>query len=94
MKIILGRPVPADAPRLYWDSVWPPGDGYADFTVAGPDEPAPNIGGLQAQYPVETAIVLCLFCDARLPDDIARDLGDEALSTDRRGWIGDPFDLD
>ncbi len=78
--------------RPLWDSIWTGGvttpDGAADWAVAPPDEIG-NEAGLQALYPLETAIVICLFTDRRLPDEMA-----ETGEWDRRGWHGDTFDLD
>jgi phage gp46-like protein len=94
MKITFGRLINDMAqPRPSWDSEWHPTEGYADYGVATIDEPAPNYGGLPSQKPIETAILLCLFLDARMPDDMVNELEGFA-AYDRRGWHGDSFDLD
>lgn len=91
-EIRIGSLTAAPVARPLWDSVWLGGltapDGGADWAVAQPDE-AGNEAGLQARYPLETAIVICLFTDRRLPDEMA-----ETGQWDRRGWHGDTFDLD
>lgn len=77
-----------------WDSIWPADfdaglADCADWAVAGEEETW-NRGGLQAIDPVATAIIICLFTDARRPDGIE---GEDDAS-DRRGWHGDSFDID
>lgn len=79
-----------DALPMAWDSVWVPDSGCADWAVADPDEEENNVGGMQARYPVETAIILCLFTDRRRPDWLVA--GDD--SAERRGWHGDTYDIE
>lgn len=79
---------------LLWDSVWVPNisgsaGGHADWAVADPEVETGNIGGFQALKPLETAIILCLFTDARRPDGVSGN--DE--SAERRGWHGDTYDV-
>lgn len=72
------------------DLVWQDGTredaaiGYADFALARDDESA-NLKGLQSVSPLETAILIQLFTDAR---------DDSPDAEERRGWFGDVFDLD
>jgi len=71
-------------PFLLWDSVWNAGAGQADWALAGADPL--NAGGLQAAAALETAVILCLFTDARCPGNhpLAKWAGG-----DLRGWWGD-----
>jgi phage gp46-like protein len=93
VRIVYGNAGVAVA-RQSWDTVWQADLGYADWVIADADEPAPNWGGLQSRYPIETAILLCLFCNARLPDEMAAVSSSDAPSAYRYGWIGDSFDID
>lgn len=91
-QITIGSLAEEPAARPSWDSRWV-GDattpaGHCDWATAGDDE-AGNRGGLAATQPIETAILLCLFTDRRLPDEMA-----DPTDFDRRGWHGDTFDLD
>ena len=62
------------------DIVW---NGTAgDFVLAA--------GTLQATDPIKTAVVMLLFSDARGTDEQMR----RADETDKRGWVGDGFDVD
>jgi phage gp46-like protein len=76
-------------PILLWDSVWFPGEGQADWAIAGAGEPF-NAGGLQSKAALHTAVVLALFTDRRIPDDhpLRKYVGD-----DQRGWFGDGEDI-
>lgn len=47
-------------------------------------------GTLQSTDPIKTAVVMLLFTDARGTDDQMR----RADTTDKRGWVGDGFDID
>jgi len=47
-------------------------------------------GTLQASDPIKTAVVILLFSDARGTEDQMR----RADETDKRGWMGDGFDVD
>ncbi|MDB5596293.1 MAG: hypothetical protein JWM36_3254 [Hyphomicrobiales bacterium] len=73
------------APSLLPDTVW---DGFVgDYARGNPMEPS-NLGGLRAQAPLQTAILLCLMSDARAhPGDVIPD-----GSGDPRGWLGDLVD--
>ena len=72
------------------DLVWQDGTraesaiGFADFALARDDESV-NLKGLQSVSPLETAVLIQLFTDARdsRPD-----------AEERRGWFGDGVDLD
>ncbi|MCT8970577.1 phage GP46 family protein [Microbaculum marinisediminis] len=85
-------------PDLLWDSLWNPDLGVADWAIAGDDE-ALNRGGLRATAALHTAVILCLFTDRRLPDDMEHPdaVGDSwpggAAFVDRRGWHGDTYDV-
>ncbi len=59
-----------------------------DYGLAEPDE-THNRGGLTAKRGLHTAIILQLFCDRRLPEDV--EPLDE-LDPDPRGWWGDSVD--
>lgn len=69
------------------DIVW---DGLAgDFAIA--TTPADGgVGGFVARNPIETAHLLLLFTDRQVDAD---DLRFENRG-DRRGWVGDGFDID
>ena len=76
-------------PSLYWDSQFQnrldASGGWADWVLAGPDAEPASRGGLRAGGMLHTAVIICLFTDARLPEeDIPPD-----ESPDRRGWWGD-----
>jgi phage gp46-like protein len=47
-------------------------------------------GGLASDDSIRTAVILCLFTDARASDDEMR----PEFAGDARGWIGDGFDVD
>lgn len=79
-------------PFLLWDTVWVQAPvpeltaqgGYGDWALAQADE-TQNAGGLSARAALHTAIMLQLFTDRRLPNDLRLDDGSE----DPRGWWGD-----
>lgn len=77
-----------------WDSVWinmaDAGGGYADWILAGPDDPPEQRGGLRARMELATAILIQVFTDKRLPEGMRRANDD----TDPRGWWGDSIKLD
>lgn len=77
-----------------WDSVWvqrlDASGGYADWLLAGADDPAEQGGGLRARAALHTATLICLFTDRRLPADLAHPNEDG----DPRGWWGDSVRLD
>lgn len=77
----------APQPALLWDSIWDAGQGFADWVVAPLGTPN-NSGGLQAEWTLHTAVVICLFT-WRLadPSDVIDD-------DDRKGWWGDAVDLE
>ncbi len=66
---------------LPFDIVW--NNERGDFAVSAAT-------GLQASDPIRTAVVMLLFTDARGTD--AEML--HADETDKRGWVGDGFDVD
>lgn len=69
------------------DIVW---NGFVgDFAVSQTAADG-GVGGLVARNPIATAHLLLLFTDAQIP---ARDLK-LGLAGDRRGWVGDGFDID
>lgn len=57
--------------------VWNQATGYGDWTVSGDD--------LDTSDPLQTAVLLSLFTDARAPDSL------EIYSQDRRGWWGTTY---
>ena len=76
-------------PFLLWDSVWDPAKGFADWALAGADEPH-NRGGLAAKAGLATAVTLLLFTDKRIdPTHPLAWLADG----DARGWWGDGVDV-
>lgn len=79
-----------DQPTLFWDSVWQPWQGQADWQIAGADE-TQNRGGLRARAALHTAFVLCLFTDKRIPTD--HPLYHLIEDGDQRGWFGDGVDV-
>jgi len=72
------------------DLVWQDGSrdasaiGFADFVLARDDE-FDNLKGLQSVSPLETAILIQLFTDAR---------DDSPDAEERRGWFGDAVDVE
>lgn len=74
---------------ILWDSVWRSDLGCCDWAVADPMLEPGNMGGLQARFALETAILIQLFTDRRRPDGVTS--GDDAA--ERRGWHGDTFDV-
>jgi phage gp46-like protein len=77
-------------PTLFWDSVWYPWRGHADWALASPDEKQ-NQGGLRAKAALHTAFILCLFTDKRISKD--HPLFRLVEDGDLRGWWGDGVDL-
>jgi phage gp46-like protein len=77
-----------------WDSVWVnnegAGGGYADWIMAGPDDPPAQAGGLRARMELHTAILIQVFTDKRLPEGMRNPASD----ADPRGWWGDTFKID
>lgn len=83
-------------PYALWDTEWrqdidgQPFGGFGDWAIAGDAQAEPyNQGGLKAQKALATAILIQLFTDKRVSDDIEPPDG----SGDRRGWVGDGFDV-
>jgi len=70
-------------PWLAPDLVWNPANGWADFAFT----PGPS-GDLQASQGLFTAIIICLFTDARATP------AEAAGTSDLRGWWGDTIDLE
>lgn len=79
-----------EQPTLFWDSVWEPWRGQADWAIAGPTEKQ-NRGGLQARAALHTAVVLQLFTDKRISKD--HPLFYLVEDGDQRGWFGDGVDV-
>lgn len=99
IRIIQGDETPAVGG---WDTLWGSdvGDprlyGSGEWAVADPADAnnANNIGGLQAQDAFQTAIILCLFTDRRLPRELPAGVPPVDPNGPRYGWHGDTFDLD
>ena len=69
------------------DIVWNGTSGDFAISTAPADG---GVGGLVSRNPYQTAVLLLLFSDARLdPSDLRFE-----MHGDRRGWVGDAFDLD
>lgn len=79
-----------EQPILLWDSVWQPCGGFADWALAGPDEPQ-NRGGLRSKAALHTAIIIALFTDRRIEKD--HPLAYLVEDGDPRGWFGDGEDI-
>jgi len=82
----------AAQPQLQWDTIWSDSitaPQTADWVYASAQE-AGNIGGLQAQNTLATAVTLLLFTDARCPKDHPLRRAD---MQDLKGWWGDSFDV-
>lgn len=77
-------------PQLLWDSIWDAARGFADWALAAASE-ALNRGGLAATRALETAIVIQLFTDKRLP--AGHPLRKYVDGNDLRGWWGDGVDV-
>lgn len=77
-------------PIYFWDTVWDEPTGYADWALA-PASETYNIGGLQAEQALESAVFLCLFTDLRCPQD--HPLAYLIENDDPRGWWGDGVDV-
>lgn len=83
-------------PYLIWDTEWrqdidnEPFGGFGDWAIAeGPDVEPNNQVGLKAQKALATAILIQLFTDRRIDDNVQPPDGTD----DRRGWAGDGFDV-
>jgi phage gp46-like protein len=72
-----------------WDSVWDAERGQADWAMAEADE-AQNHGGLRAKAAIETAVVLALFTDKRVPAEHPLAY---LADGDNRGYWGDGIDV-
>lgn len=77
-------------PQLLWDSVWNSAKGFADWAIAGVTELL-NRGGLSATAALESAIVIQLFTDMRMPAN--HTLRKYVRGDDLRGWWGDGVDV-
>jgi phage gp46-like protein len=77
-------------PVLLWDSIWQPWHSVADWAIADPDEKQ-NRGGLRSKATLNTAVVISLFTDKRIPDD--HPLRYLVQDNDPRGWWGDGVDV-
>lgn len=77
-----------------WDSVMvnrpDASGGYADWIMAGADDPASQRGGLRSRMGLHTAILIQLFTDRRLPEGMTPPNDDH----DPRGWWGDSIKLE
>ncbi len=77
-----------------WDTVWlnnVSGDGgYGDWILAGAGDPPQQRGGFRARMQLLTSVVLCLFTDRRLPEELSPP---GAESDDPRGWWGNSLRL-
>lgn len=79
----------ADETSVLWDSVWDAERGFADWALAGADEPQ-NRGGLRSKAALETAVILCLFTDRRIDETHPLFF---LADGDRRGYFGDGIDV-
>lgn len=79
-------------PFFLWDTIWIEDDdgfgSYGDWLLV--EETGPEKGSLRANSALHTATTLCVFTDARLPDDWNTKDG----SLDPRGWWGNDLKLD
>lgn len=74
----------------YWDSVWDPTTGTADWAYALPSE-TQNRGGLRATSALDSAVILCLFTDKYCPPN--HPLAYLIEAGDPRGYWGDGVDV-
>lgn len=79
----------AEESGVLWDSVWDEAKGFADWAKADPDE-VMNRGGLRAKAAIETAVIICLFTDRRVPVDHPLFY---LADGDVRGYFGDGIDV-
>jgi phage gp46-like protein len=77
-------------PQLLWDSIWDKTRGFAEWALASARELL-NQGGLRATAALETAVVLQLFTDKRMPK--GHTLQKYVDGDDVRGWWGDGVDV-
>lgn len=81
-------------PHLLWDTIWvqrlDATGGYGDWLLSGSGDQVESLGGLRSEQALHTATLLCLFTDARAPDDEALP-GNDGF---RRGWWGDSIRLE
>lgn len=79
---------------LLWDSIWvqrlDASGGYCDWLLATEGDPAEARGGLRSSAALNTAVLIALFTDRRLPPDMVSPHGDG----DPRGWWGDSIKFD
>lgn len=78
-------------PLLLWDSIWNAAFGFAEWALASAAETL-NRGGLQATSALQTAVIIQMFTDKRLPakHPLSKYIGDDE---DLRGWWGDGVDV-
>lgn len=80
--------------NFIWDTVWlnnvSGNGGYGDWILAGPGDPVQQQGGLRARMQLLSAVVIQLFTDRRLPEELA---APGAEGDDPRGWWGDSLRL-
>lgn len=79
----------SEQPFLLWDTVWSNETFSGDYALADPDERL-NRGGLRAKAALETAVVLALFTDRRIPDEHPLRW---LAGPDPGGWWGDGVDV-
>lgn len=87
MQLVLTPLADAGVALLPPDIVW--NGRVGDFAVSVTAAQGP-VGGLVAVNPLSTAVLLCLFSDARAEPGSLR----FEHRGDRRGWPGDGFDID
>lgn len=68
-------------PYLLWDTVWDTAQHTGNWQMMGD-------GNLKSDAGIETAVIIQLFTDKRLPDYMDLEEG-----SDRRGWFGDKVDI-
>lgn len=78
--------------NFIWDSAWinTADAGYADWIMADDEDPVQMRGGMRARMQLLSSVVMCLFTDRRLPEELAAP-GNQA--DDPRGWWGDSLRL-
>lgn len=86
---VRGEESVGEQPMLLWDSTWDNDTLLADWTLASPTETG-NVGGLQAQHALHTAIILSLFTWKRAE---TYEVDVKGRSADMRGWWGDAVDI-
>jgi phage gp46-like protein len=78
-----------------WDTVWNI-DGsqgtWGDWNLSDPSVETSNIGGLQNQDDLSTAILIALFTDAKIPDYMVNQYG--FTTNDQFEWHGNTFNIE